>query len=333
MEKVKQLSMDPIHIIGAGAIGCLLTSSLVIHGSKRVTLLTRHPLETTIGPISSSLHIHKEHEKTGNEYTRLPIYLDSTKRHVDRPDISYMICTTKAYQTLQALQETRHRWNHTPRCLLLQNGMGVLEELNDCLEKPPLWVLGVTSMAGTRIAPFHVRLTGTGTTYLHNVNWPDSEYQELLIYLNKSLPDWSIEDVPLAELFRRRQLMKLVVNACLNPLGTLFECPNGQLLEHRSSIEPLLKLLIDEALMVFGHQKVLPSFEEIEAYLWHIITHTYKNENSMLQDIKMHRPTEIDYLNGYIVKEARKLGITCPNHSLLIHLIHAKEQLYGLERL
>ena len=48
---------------------------------------------------------------------------------------------------------------------------------------------------------------------------------------------------------------------------------------------------------------------------------------SMCQDIEHHRRTEIDFINGTVVRLGKKYGIPTPAHEMIVRLVHAKEKL------
>jgi 2-dehydropantoate 2-reductase len=56
---------------------------------------------------------------------------------------------------------------------------------------------------------------------------------------------------------------------------------------------------------------------------------TGKNKNSMLQDVLSSRPTEVDYLNGYVARYAESVQKRAPVNGLLYRLVKAKESLYN----
>ena len=55
---------------------------------------------------------------------------------------------------------------------------------------------------------------------------------------------------------------------------------------------------------------------------------TGPNRSSMLADVSNKRRTEVDRINGAIVAEAKRLGVSAPVNEAMTQLIHAKEQLY-----
>lgn len=51
---------------------------------------------------------------------------------------------------------------------------------------------------------------------------------------------------------------------------------------------------------------------------------TAQNMSSMLQDVNADRPTEIDYINGYIVKRGEELGVHTPLHEFLVRQVKSR---------
>jgi len=68
--------------------------------------------------------------------------------------------------------------------------------------------------------------------------------------------------------------------------------------------------------------------EDLLAYVWEIVDSTAANISSMLQDVRAVRHTEIDYINGYLLRRARAHGINVPENARLYELIKNKENEY-----
>ena len=73
---------------------------------------------------------------------------------------------------------------------------------------------------------------------------------------------------------------------------------------------------------------------EAQAYLELLFTRlippTATHQSSMLQDIRRGKPTEIDALNGALVRLARQAGLSAPANELITRLVHAKERFAGV---
>ena len=82
---------------------------------------------------------------------------------------------------------------------------------------------------------------------------------------------------------------------------------------------------VKEAINVARMKKINLSEKDYIALTYEVAKKTSKNKNSMLQDILNGKTTEIDFLNGRIVKYANKLGIEVPINKVLTSLIKGLE--------
>jgi 2-dehydropantoate 2-reductase len=128
------------------------------------------------------------------------------------------------------------------------------------------------------------------------------------------------------------QLQKLTINAVFNPLTVVFDCINGEIFT--TARLPLIRALVAELSNVtqalLSHQpQFLPNFSQdalldtLDDYAPKIA----KNISSMRQDVLAGRPTEIDYINGYVVKKAHEFGIPCPCNEQLVRMVKENERL------
>lgn len=129
---------------------------------------------------------------------------------------------------------------------------------------------------------------------------------------------------------RKAQLLKLAANAIINPLTALLNCKNGELLDGGIK-QDLVNRLVTEMSPVI--RALLPpeqteargdfSDEKLLAYVQMVTKKTGKNTSSMLQDIRLGRKTEIDYINGFIVDRGEGFGFSCPKHAFLVDLVRS----------
>jgi 2-dehydropantoate 2-reductase len=49
----------------------------------------------------------------------------------------------------------------------------------------------------------------------------------------------------------------------------------------------------------------------------------------MLEDVDAHRPTEVELINGALVREAQRVGVDAPLHTAVYLLVKAKEESYS----
>jgi 2-dehydropantoate 2-reductase len=104
----------------------------------------------------------------------------------------------------------------------------------------------------------------------------------------------------------------VIFNAATNPIGALTGLTHGRLCEE-PELRRLVTGLVDEGKAVAAAQGI-----ELDADPEELIDHAarpevaYDHKASMLQDVEAHRPTEIDYLNGGIVRFGEEHGVPTP---------------------
>ncbi|OZB14260.1 MAG: 2-dehydropantoate 2-reductase [Marinobacter sp. 34-60-7] len=114
-----------------------------------------------------------------------------------------------------------------------------------------------------------------------------------------------------------RLWQKLIVNAGINPFTALLDCPNGGILDapfYQHCIEPLC--LEISALLPAASQEE-QSAEALQARIEAVARATAANTSSMRADVMAGRQTEIDFINGYLVRLGQQLGIDTPVNRML----------------
>lgn len=126
---------------------------------------------------------------------------------------------------------------------------------------------------------------------------------------------------------------KIIYNSALNSLGAILEVNYGKLGELEFS-RHLMNDIIREIFTVLDLMKQKTLWDNAEVYLKDfyekLIPVTASHHASMLQDIQRGRKTEIDALNGAIVKLGKKYGLATPVNEVITKLVKAKENLVEL---
>jgi 2-dehydropantoate 2-reductase len=121
---------------------------------------------------------------------------------------------------------------------------------------------------------------------------------------------------------------KLLYNGCLNALGALCGVPYGALAESPDT-RALMGEIAEETFQVMeaaGYRTRYPdSGAFLKALYEELLPPTAKHESSTLQDLRAGRRTEIDALNGAVVRLAEAHGIAVPTNRRLVEMIHALE--------
>jgi 2-dehydropantoate 2-reductase len=109
-------------------------------------------------------------------------------------------------------------------------------------------------------------------------------------------------------------------------LTALTGLKNGQLLDHPETLR-LVEALVSEAVEVAGKKGILIKgnpLEKVKA----VAEATRQNRSSMGQDFDYKRRTEIDAINGAMVREAQRLGIPVPYNQMITNLIKVIEKTF-----
>ena len=265
--------------------------------------------------------------------------------------ILHLIVSVKAPQTVRALQYVAHRLSRDSTILFLQNGMGVVDEVNAKLfpdeKHRPTYIIGVVSHGLYSTKSFSVIHAGEGTIalgVLPRLPMDGRDRPEHLTQLAASAryllrtmtrtPVFVAVGFPPTDLLQQ-QLDKLAVNCIINPLTGIIDCKNGALLSnfHFTRIMRLLLAEISLIIMNLPELKNVPNVKmrfdtiRLERLVVSIVSSTAGNTSSMLQDLRQGRQTEIDYINGYIVKRGEEMGVHCVMNYMLIHMIKGKRKI------
>lgn len=231
-----------------------------------------------------------------------------------------LLVTLKAWQVSEAVKNLQFILPEHCPVLLLHNGMGTLDELTT-LRQPLL--RGVTTHAARHDGTVIVHVAA-GITHVGPISPAAAAMSDLAETLHAALPDVAWHNNVASAAWQ-----KLAVNCVINPLTVFYNCTNGELAEHREEID----VLSNEVAAVMEREGQHISREWLIDYVMDVIRSTAGNTSSMLQDIRAQRRTEIDYINGYVIRRARAQGLSTPENNRLFEFIKRKEQDYDRERI
>ena len=202
--------------------------------------------------------------------------------------------------------------------LTLQNGLGNAEVLSSRFGEART-AAGVTSEGATYLGPGRIRHAGRGFTYLAMSDGDNSKLAPLSELLSAAGFENHLETEVDSLIWS-----KLIVNVGINALTALLGVPNGRLLDLEKARE-LMADLVAEASAVAAARGVRLTFADPLKAVLEVARKTADNRSSMLQDVDRDRPTEIDMINGAVVREADQLGISVPVNRTLTRLVSALE--------
>ncbi len=298
----------PWHILGAGAIGSLWASYL-LRREHPVTLLCRTPEQLDSWWDNPFLTLVKD----GQRFKYQPA-TESTRL---KTPISKLLITTKSYDTEAAVETVAPRITSETRILILQNGMGAQQTVAERFPDAAVYA-AVTTEGAYRTGPQQVVHAGTGLSWLGpmNDNARQAGAAPLQALLNLELKSRYEEDIA------TRLWQKLAINSAINGLTALHDCENGQLLENADYYAEMTRLCEEAEQVAAALQQPLFDHPLIEAAAG-VARATAGNLSSMLQDVRHQRPTEIDFINGYICRMADKLTIEVPENQRVLTAIEA----------
>ena len=234
------------------------------------------------------------------------------------PPCQLGIVATKSLHTDAALAATAGAFADAAVCSV-QNGVGNEEIIARYV---PRVIRGTTIVAGHVPAPGVVHLDAPGDTWIGPFEPQPArmdEVRQLAALLTRSgLPTTALTDA------RGAQWTKLIFNSATSPVAALTGLTMGQLGEAAGARELIAGLAAEGCAVARGLGITLD--DDPLALIDEAVTQAYGHRPSMLQDVLARRPTEIDVLNGGIVRGACEAGVPVPLNQAVAALIN------GLER-
>jgi len=218
----------------------------------------------------------------------------------------------KAWQTPRAAAQLKECLAPDGVALSLQNGLGNWEALRDCLGEERV-AAGVTRMGATLLAPGVVRLGGRGPTTVGD--------HPRLGPLQERLQAAGLE-VERVEDLASVLWGKLAVNAAINPVAALLRLSNGEIAA-RPGARAVMRGAAAEVQAVAEAAGILLPFPDAAEQAELAARASADNQSSMLQDVLRGARTEIDAINGAVVRAAGSVGADAPINRTLWHLIAA----------
>ena len=236
------------------------------------------------------------------------------------PPCEYGIVATKAMHTDAAIAATAHAFAGGS-VATVQNGIGNEEVLARHCDRV---IRGTTFPAGKVTAPGVVQWDVKGDTTLGPFEpqpAPAGEIERLADACTRAgMPTQAVADA------RGPQWRKVIFNASTNPVGALTGLTHGRICE-RPDLRAMVSGLVNEGKAVAAAQGIeLDSDPEVlsdHAAKPEVASH---HKASMLQDVEARRGTEIDYLNGGIVRFGREHGVPTPLNAAIWALVKGVEQ-------
>lgn len=337
-----------IHIIGLGSIGTFAAHAVseIPNGPSVTLLLHRRSLLETYRQNGNQIRFESTDGKhlVSRGYDLETFYND--KWHLTTPqmkdsavvtdEIQHLIVCAKATQTVSALRPLVPRLSRASNILFLQNGAGMIEEVNKYLFPDPMfrpnYLIGVISHGVTLNSPFNITHTGFSATSIG----PVPSNASVLNRIPDAQPDYLCQTLPNSPILNLKpysysgilqiQLEKLAVNAFCNPICALNNAQN-KFLFSVPEIRRAILTEISEVVLSLPELKDVPglkerfSVERLEQTVHAIIEKTANATCSMVWDLRSGRETEINFINGSWSRMGRTLGVRTPVNDELVEKV------------
>lgn len=297
-------------IVGAGALGSYIGA--LLSTVTRVSLIGREPHLRAIK--EKGLRISGITEGTYHPVAAIePSDIPQEKGKV-------FIFTVKGYNTEFAAETIRQFAEDGDVFMTLQNGVGNDEIISRVLGERMI-LAGVTSNGITFDAPGHIIHAGKGETVIGAV---DREDDEIALNVTELFNAAGIE-TRVTRNICGEVWAKLIVNAAINPLTAITGLKNGRILEIPELMETVKGVVEEVERTARANDIRLPGCDMLEKTMG-VLENTADNKSSMLQDIEQGRRTEIDSINGAVVRYAEAVGMDVPLNRSVTALVKAIEE-------
>lgn len=287
-----------IAVIGAGAVGCYYGGMLARAGHEVVLVGRAQHVEAIrrAGLLMDTLSF-KEH-----------VTVDAS---VDASGISgarLVLCCVKATDTDSVAAEMAAYLTPDTLILSLQNGVDNAQRLQSELQHDvtPAVVYVASEMAG----PGHVKHKGRGELVIGPSGYSNGLLE---LFTHAGVP------VEISDNVTGALWAKLILNCAYNALSAITQLPYGRLTQG-VGVENVMRDVVQECLFIAQAEGVT-----LTADIWENIQQIARTMPSQLsstaQDLARRKPSEIDHLNGYIVRKGNSIGIPTPANLVLTTLV------------
>jgi 2-dehydropantoate 2-reductase len=312
---VKQKAWPQIAVVGAGAVGCYFGGMLARAGvpvmligrAGHVDAITRN------GLFLDSMHFQQ----------RIPVSA-SGKISAAR-DAELILLCVKTPATVEAAKSLAPHLARGAVVLSLQNGVDNVERIRSTV--PIEAFPAVVYVAAEMTAPGRVKHTGRGDLIIGDLSGRaqvEAARQAKLASIAALFADAGVP-CRISDNIEGDLWAKMIINCTYNPVSALSRTRYRRLVENPWTREVMIQA-VQEAVAVARAASIrLPDADMVEVTMK--IGESMANAiSSTAQDLAREKPTEIDSLNGYLVRRAAELGVSTPVNQTLHALVKLLEE-------
>jgi 2-dehydropantoate 2-reductase len=298
-----------ICVIGCGAVGSLFAAHLARSGQHEIWAydVSRQHVDAIN---STGLRLSGAADFTAK--------LRGTSDAAELPACDYGIVATKAIHTRSAIAQAARAFGPDSAVCSVQNGVGNEEII---AEHVKLVIRGTTFPAGHIVEPGHVGFDIKGDTWIGPFE-PTGTPMRMVTELAQILTESGMNTLALPDA-RGAQWTKLIFNAATNPVGALTRLHHAAATFFKPTGE-LFNALIAEGEAVAAKLGIVLDGDP-RSFVAKGANAPGKHKASMLQDVLAGRQTEVDFMNGAIVRAGESVGVPTPLNKTMWALVKGLE--------
>lgn len=300
-----------ITIIGAGAMGSLFGG--LLHRAGNAVTLVDVRAEHVAALKRRDLVIEEP------DGTKLSVRVPATTDAGSALSADLFVLFVKTPFTATALRPFAGRVPAHAMVLTLQNGIGNDDEIVRTLGKRVQVVIGVTAQGAAALGPNAIRHRSAGPTI---IGLPDGQRTPELEAITAHFTEAGIATRTTRHIYEH-VWQKLIVNVGINALTALTNLPNGELFAN-AELAGLVRRLVSEASSVMRAEGVPAPPRDPVDFVRAVAEATKTDRSSMLEDVSAGRRTEVDAINGAVVRLGDRHGVDVTANRVVTALIHQR---------
>lgn len=302
-----------IGILGCGAMGSIYAGYL----SKAHDVYIVEKLKSQVEAIrKDGIRIEEDDETVVCH----PAYITDDAAEV--APVELLIVFVKYMYLEEALKSAKPMISPDTIVLSLQNGLGNYDEIIKVIPKEQV-CSGTTAHGSVFLEPGCVLHTGTGVTNIGTIEGNMENVEKAAAALKAAGFQVNILSDVMKLIWK-----KMFGNIAINGICALLGQKNCMVVENSFMKAAAEKLVLEAVAVANAMGQNFIGAEEVQN-AFQLAVDTAENCCSMLQDVTNHRKTEIEIINGAVVKYGQELGIATPYNEMICRLIEAKQTLYA----
>ncbi len=303
-----------IVIVGPGAIGCLFAAFLAKTQQEIWLFDKQKERAAKINQNGISL------EGASGSW-QVKVRATTQPQEIGQADL-ILICV-KSFHTKAAVEQIKPLLAAETKILTLQNGIGNLEIISE-LTSVERVLAGVTNEGATLLDTGRILHAGRGETIIGSI---DGKIPVQLRGIREIFNKSGLE-CKMSRDIKSLLWSKLIINVGINALSAVTRLSNGRLIEFEGT-RRILRDAVTEAARIAKRKRIKLIFDDPLAKVEAVCEGTQENLSSMLQDVLRKKRTEVDFINGVIVRLGQELGIDVPTNKFLLDLVKTIESSYS----